>query len=272
MSLFFDKFTRRVDVSATLVAASAVRVGVGRSGLDTTATDLPILRTAGGRPVIPGSSLKGVLRSGVEAVLRGFADDDDAAKRLACDPFDRPCLDLKDSKEGKPVDRAQARREAIERDACLACRTFGSAGLASHVTFFDALVEPDSAVVELRDGVAIDRDLGRVSGSKKYDFEVLAAGARFPLRLRLDGTEAWQDGLVVLALELLHEGHLRVGGATSRGLGRLEVEGREVHTLDLAAVMAGSGAKRSEWEVFAKEGRDALLAKIDVVRTQKGAA
>ena len=43
-------------VTGTLVAQTALRIGAGRSS-EVTGTDLPVLRDARGRPLIPGASI-----------------------------------------------------------------------------------------------------------------------------------------------------------------------------------------------------------------------
>src|SRR5690606_22340524 len=78
-----DRFERRTVLHLRLEATTAFRIGVGRSH-DATTTDLPVLRDAAGVPVIPGSSLKGVVRSQIEALMR-------ARNIEACDPFVAPC-------------------------------------------------------------------------------------------------------------------------------------------------------------------------------------
>jgi CRISPR-associated RAMP protein (TIGR02581 family) len=93
-------FTSRLHLRGHLVFDSALRVGAAR----TTAVDQPdspVLRDAAGRPYVPGSSLKGALRSYTESLLRtlqihpGIED-----RNLACmsvgKPMQRPKNDAED--------------------------------------------------------------------------------------------------------------------------------------------------------------------------------
>ncbi len=77
-------FVSRLQLKGTLTFESAVRIGASRStAVDE--PDLPVLRTADGRPYIPGSSLKGALRSHIESVLRTLqANPQVVDHNLAC--------------------------------------------------------------------------------------------------------------------------------------------------------------------------------------------
>ena len=252
--MYFDKFTRRVDITATLRCLTALRIGAGKSTTDITSSDLPILRGADGQPLIPGSSLKGVLRSAVESILRSIPENPDEVKRWACDPFaedQRRCVPTKDPSDTDKRERMRKQRERM-KDLCRACRTFGAPSYASHVLFRDARTR-ERVRVERRDGVAIDRDLGRVSGQRKYDFEVVPEGTTFDFGVSIDSAEGWQEGLVVLSLDILHEGFARVGGATSRGLGRVALEDRRVRVLDQRELVKGKGAMDVAWDAYSKD-------------------
>ncbi|WP_437952603.1 CRISPR-associated RAMP protein Csx7 [Sorangium sp. So ce296] len=263
--MFFDRFTRRVEIDATLACQTALRIGTGKVAGDIAASDLPVLKDGRGEPLVPGASLKGAIRSALEAVLRGIPEDPSASKAWACDPFLDPCVDPRE--EDRSVDqmrlaeRAVWQRERVKA-ACRACQTFGTAGLASHVVFQDARPR-GRARVERRDGVAIDRDLGRVSGGMKYDFEVLAAGAELSFSVAVDSAAPWQEGLLVLGLDLLDQGFIRIGGATSRGLGRVALQGARVRLLDIGRLRAGQGPTELTWDEFRQASLAAWAREID---------
>lgn len=83
-------FVSRLHLAGTLTFDSALRIGASRS-IAVDEPDLPVLRTADGRPYIPGSSLKGALRSHVEAVLRTLqAGSNVAEHNLACLSVGKP--------------------------------------------------------------------------------------------------------------------------------------------------------------------------------------
>ncbi|WP_208029758.1 RAMP superfamily CRISPR-associated protein [Rhabdothermincola sediminis] len=178
----------------------------------------------GEAPFLPGSSIKGVLRSGVEAALRALGEQ-------ACDPFDR---------QGS----CSARR-AEER--CEACLLFGSMLGAGVACFSDALPWRDGASTEdrrralaeleerttIRNGVGIDRRTGSAVRGALFDYEVLV-DPTFHGSVALRNPTRRQVELLALGVRLLDEGMLRVGAGSSRGLGRLRAIPRTVEVLAVA--------------------------------------
>lgn len=78
----FDVFRNRLELTGTLWTVTALRVSQGRS-LEPIGADLPVVKDALGRPLIPGSSFKGVLRSRLESFLRGILGND---RKLVANP------------------------------------------------------------------------------------------------------------------------------------------------------------------------------------------
>ncbi|WP_437635842.1 type III CRISPR-associated RAMP protein Csx7 [Sorangium sp. So ce854] len=220
----FHRLQQRLRLSGQLVTRTALRIGSGGSGqLD--AADLPVLRDAEGYPLLPGGSLKGALRSTVEALVRG-AELPPETGIWTCDP-----LRKRNESEGACGDHREGERAGVDVTRhCAVCRLLGSHVVASHVRFSDALVHvtPDDRVarripIEVRDGVAIDRDLRRQYGKNKYDFEVVSPGVRFDLEVFVENPQPWLMGLLVLGFDQFKEGFTALGGFTSRGLGRVDV-------------------------------------------------
>jgi CRISPR/Cas system CSM-associated protein Csm3 (group 7 of RAMP superfamily) len=77
--------------------------------------------------------------------------------------------------------------------------------------------------VEVRDGVAIDRDTETAADGRKYDFEVVPRETAFDLQLRVDNATAGELGLLFLGLREFTNGDAWVGGNTSRGLGLVRI-------------------------------------------------
>lgn len=65
----FFRFENRTMISATLVMETPISVG-NRTSLLPAGSDLPVIKTPGGIPFIPGSSLKGAIRAYTERLLR----------------------------------------------------------------------------------------------------------------------------------------------------------------------------------------------------------
>jgi CRISPR-associated RAMP protein (TIGR02581 family) len=230
----FDQFTNRLTISGILVARTALRVGTGRSA-EPIGAELPVLRDARDRPLIPGASLKGVFRSYIESLIRAVTDD----RRGACIPTGEDadlCLDRNDvarlKKEAKS-DKELA--HTIWASSCLVCRTFGSSWLASHVWVSDLPVDKDTwfGQFQVRDGVAVDRDTGTVGEGLLYNYEVVPAGTSFRCEIAAEGLEDWQLGMLWLGLQPFLRGEMAVGGFRSRGLGTVKLEELAAHYFDL---------------------------------------
>lgn len=207
----FDVLSSRLRLQGELVTQTALHVGAG-SASDIEVTDLPVLKTAQGYPFIPGSSLKGVVRSTVEGLLRAAKNN----RLRACDP-----LSFETSCGGTSV------RSGPLKEHCAVCRLFGSHLVASHVRFSDARMPRENEIgpppIERRDGVSIDRDLRVAAAKRKYDLEVVSPGTVFSLEIFVVNPEPWLMGLLVTGLDQLREGFTAIGGFTSRGLGRVSI-------------------------------------------------
>ncbi len=230
----FDRLSTRYRITGLVVTETGLRIGAGKS-LDVATSDQPVIRDGLNRLFLPGSSLKGVLRAGLEAVLRGRADD----RLPACDPFVELCTEKiaeKAKKAGKSIEL-----DDVLREICVVCGLFGSPHLAGRVFVADLpLAEEALSRTEVRDGVGIDRDR-RVARQKiKYDLEVVPPGTAFRLEILLENVDdLLQLGLVLKTLELLDTGELRLGGLTSRGLGRVSLADLSLGRTDAGRLLAG---------------------------------
>lgn len=224
----FHSLTRRVRFTGSIEAKTGLRVGAGKSA-DVELSDLPVLRDRHGYPYLPGSSIKGVLRSTIEALLRGLPGPKHPVL-WSCDPLQTEEKDDRRKACGahEPEGRADAILEIPE--SCAPCRLFGSRVLSSHVRISDALQDrsdDEAPPVQRRDGVAIDRDLLVVHGKQKYDYDVVSVGTKFSLEIFVENPEDWELGLLTLGLQQLSDGFSPLGGFGSRGLGRVDLHLRE---------------------------------------------
>lgn len=229
----FHVLTRRVRLTGTITTVTGLRVGAGKGG---DAMDLPILRDVDGLPFLPGASIKGVVRSTTEALIRGIGGPSDSTL-WSCDPFSEKSCGFHKSGE----------RENIRTDThCTVCRLFGSHVVASHVRISDAMaVERGGAIpIELRDGVSIDRDLGTVHKGQKYDFQVVSPGTTFGLEVFADNVSDWQLGLLMTGFEQIAGGFSGLGGFTSRGLGRVDLKWSEVVDFAPRDLLGGIEARK----------------------------
>lgn len=262
----FHALKERLRFVGEIVLVTGLRIGSGGAEA-TDAVDLPVLKDADGYPLLPGASLKGVLRSTLEGLVRAVADPpgegDPPPSLWSCDPLEKGC----------GHHREGTRDELDLTRHCSLCRLFGSQVVASHVRISDAMVPGDErrgyVPVERRDGVAIDRDLRIVHGKQKYDFEVVSPGTRFDLEVFVENPEDWMLGLLMLGFDQIDEGFTAVGGFTSRGLGRVRVRWTGATAVTAEGLLAGQPPEDlfGTLEDRRRAWREALAAKA----AEKGA-
>jgi CRISPR-associated RAMP protein (TIGR02581 family) len=249
-ALLLDTFQGRLRLEGVLTTRTALHIGAGGSG-DPLGTDSPVVRTAAGRPYVPGSSLKGVLRSAAEALLRGGSLQEEPAgeKIWACDPIagkDRVCVSHDRAKAIREEVAEEARRQEEEPDyrkaaekiwdeSCTVCRLFGSLALAGRVRFADLPLRGEAPLFELRNGVGIDRDKELAADGVLYDFEAVPPETEFELRVTVDNPTDPEVGLLLYLFHELDEGNLTLGGKASRGLGRVRIAWEKIEEITLQA-------------------------------------
>jgi CRISPR/Cas system CSM-associated protein Csm3 (group 7 of RAMP superfamily) len=205
-------------------------------------------------PYIPGSSLKGVLRSTAERILRSIHPDRNSAwVPLADNPFVQkergkrlPELrsEIADSVlqewleerpkawfEARPRYAAVMNRDRTALDAAGAPRRiytllspasqlFGCTMHAGLVSLDDA--HAPKAARQRRSHVAVDRFSGGV-GAGPFIEDLAAAGAALVTELRVVNFALWQIALLGLTLQELNRGYQALGGGTRKGQGRVRV-------------------------------------------------
>lgn len=236
---------RRLLVTARLVFDTGWRIGTGKEG--TTASDLGVLLDPFGRPVLPGSSLKGRLRATCESLAHAlslsacFLNVEASGVRCASDVkfFSHgqddvdPRRTVKEAHKVAVRDGPEMQMQWIDQNTCDVCKLFGSQVRAARIRCSDGLLHnEDAAVVQVRDGVVLDRDSHTAVNGLKYDYEVLPAGTNFTVRFDFDNPTDADEALFGAALFEWAEGS-SLGGFTSRGLGRFHLDALEVLGADL---------------------------------------
>ena len=224
----FFQFENRWVITASLQMETALSVG-SRASLLPAGSDLPVIKTPEGIPFIPGSSLKGVVRTYIERILRTMdvLNKQHRGERIwACDPLDKGKCCITAEQKNMLLEKAgnddERFTQLIWQNSCTVCRLFGSQWLASRLSFQDAMLKNSDCLLrltEVRDAVGIDRDLGSAKPGLKYDFETVPQGAEFGIHVVAENADEWEVGLLVLALETMEKGELPIGGKTTRGLG-----------------------------------------------------
>lgn len=227
---------KRYVFKGNLVLNTAMHLGGSR--FSPVSTDAPIVRTPDGDPFIPGSSLKGVFRSTVEKIGGTLP----SVKTCLLDPTNNyDCIgpqgeaqhafNKERNKYGWNKDEYYSQ---LNQKLCDTCKLFGSPFIASKINFNDLyLVERDAAFTQVRDGVGIDRDSERAVDGVKFDYEVIASGAKFGMEIMLDNPTEMDLALISIGLIELQNGFMRLGGKTSSGLGSCKLEELNIYFLDM---------------------------------------
>ncbi|MDM7460419.1 MAG: CRISPR-associated RAMP protein Csx7 [bacterium] len=220
-------FENRLRITGALVAKTGVRVGMSAETAMPTATDLPVIRDAYGKPFIPGSSLRGAVRAYVERIVRTFEPNPGNGKG-ASNPVDPKEWAITPDKR-RELAAGDDYEAQVYQLSCRVERVFGSPWLASRVRFTDLPMLTD-AEPELRDAVAIDRE--KESVKNKYDFEALPAGVRFQLEIVAENLDNEELGLLLLGMRALERGEILIGGFKGRGLGHVVLEEARYEWID----------------------------------------
>lgn len=185
-----------------------------------TGFDHAFTRCAAGRPVLPGSALRGALRSRGEQILRTLG-----GAAAACD-LNRRAAACHEAVEKENQGRRQRGGKPLDFDEeagrhCTACRIFGSGRLASPVRVTDFL--PAGAAGEMTLGqefVAVDRFTGGAAGGAKFNAEA-SAGVTLEGEIHLEigpgRLERWGLGLLALVLRDLLLGDVPLGFGPAKG-------------------------------------------------------
>ncbi len=224
-------FERLQDITVLKVrytTLSALAISAGDQPAEI--MESPVIKL-GGKPVIPGSSLKGALRSTLEAMLAELGHE-------VCIPFAAIPRRYRRREEQQKYTKKLGRRTPCDdtEHPCPVCSIFGTvggrAGLSGKALFLDATtVEGDYELIE-RSHVAITRDTKSQSEGSLMSLQAVDVGATFRGEIRVVNPELWEVGAILRALEGVE--FLGIGAKKTAGYGDLEigVEGIEVVRFD----------------------------------------
>lgn len=207
-----------IDLTIQPEGAMLIKTGLAQmSGVDMAWVKVP--RNGDWEVYLPGSSLKGTIRSHAERIARTLSG------AASCDPLGgkrdklRSCgsaLDLmnRDKKD------TELTTPLVYQHSCPICRMFGNTWIMGRLATEDAYVSGEAPQPQHRDGVGIDRFTGGASRGAKFELEVITGGA-FKTALHLQNFELWQLGLLGFVLQDMRDGLVRMGSGKSRGLGKV---------------------------------------------------
>ncbi len=259
------KLIGKLILEGDLVCETGLHIGAGKGSLEIGGADNPVIKDAFGRPYVPGSSLRGKLRSLLEQ-SNGLAVPSE--------------LVYLSKRKGQEV-----RIHQSDRADDLICLLFGrnpgrmervsgdtlesSNASPARLTVSDAPLDPQSITPQMREN--LDDELTEVKSENAIDritsqanprtLERVPAGARFHVRMVLDVFCPEDRGLMarlVEGLRLLEDDAL--GGGGSRGSGRvrfanfrLRWRGRGFYAAGAAETELAAGVDLAALQALANE-------------------
>lgn len=224
---------RLVELSLVLEAVEPVRVGAGRGALNSL-VDLPVLRERVCRngvcetlPVIPGSSLKGVLRT-VSAVLasRCGMDAHTGLARYGDDCVSSLCGGAKKFDQLRSKAYSAGNLDAVKsvvKGFCPTCLLYGAPSYSGKVYVGEFRPVPGTVSVGVKTGVGINRRTGASVERALYTVEYVEPGSRFEGSIIVRNAPNWLLSLLAASILAIHEGYAKIGGFKSRGMGRVKI-------------------------------------------------
>jgi CRISPR-associated protein Csm3 len=259
------KLIGKLVLEADLLCETGLHIGAGKGSLEIGGADNPVIKDAFGRPYVPGSSLRGKLRSLLEQ-SNGLAVPAELVylskrkgQEVRIHQSDRPddfvCVlfgrnpGRMERVSGEPLDPVNAS--------------------PARLTVYDAPLDPESITPQMREN--LDDELTEVKSENAIDritsqanprtLERVPAGARFRIRMVLDVMCAEDRGLLARLIEglrLLEDDAL--GGGGSRGSGRvtfanfrLRWRGRGFYTSGAAETELAAGVDLAGLQALAAE-------------------
>jgi CRISPR-associated protein Csm3 len=220
------KLIGKLILAGDLHCETGLHIGAGKGSLEIGGADNPVVKDAFGLPYVPGSSLRGRLRSLLETAmgLTSPADLVYLSKRRGQEvrihqsnrPDDEVCL---------LFGRSPGRVERVEGDP-----VESKHATPARLAVYDAPLDPESITAQMREN--LDDEITEVKSENAIDritsqanprtLERVPAGARFRVRMVLDILCEEDKALASRLLEglrLLEDDAL--GGGGSRGSGRV---------------------------------------------------
>lgn len=241
----------RLELEITPVGPLLVKAG-GFSP-DPSLPDMQFVRTfhpqRGEVIYIPGSSLKGAIRSFVEKALRTIGrpptlGEETSSWRWACSTFQNRDKNAPEDQincpqrlKKKKDDEEGPESWEIYRASCGACRLFGHTRLKGRVAFSD-FMPVGEVKTETRYGVAISR-LSHAVAQGPFEMEVAVEGT-FGGLIMLENYELWQIGLLAMALSAMNHGFLKIGFGKNRGFGEVRVTVKKALVEEIASGEEGT--------------------------------
>jgi len=227
--LSHDIFINRYVFHGKLKTVSPFHLGSGEPSR-TGEIDNVVIKYNDGTCYIPGSSLKGYLRSTSEKIATQIAKFKDKIQHVSKNKSAIAC-DLNKIQEDSNVDYSS--EELLEK-ICPICKLYGAMGYSSRIFIPDAPIIPSDQDLGRRVHIKINRDTDSVEEGALFDIQYVQKGECFSFEAWLENVENDDLLLFRLGLFFLLKNEAFFGGNKSRGYGKmgLELEKITKYTLD----------------------------------------
>ncbi len=185
-----------------------------------------------GKFVLPGSSLRGILRAHAEKIARTLATLNCAKRNEflmrcpACNPHAGKEAPLSSCnsllREYHKKNQIPPDKDVKEEQLCLACQLFGSSYKGSRLYISDGhhTNEPE---LKIMDFLAIDRFTGGGKEGAKFNALILWKPA-FKVSMLLENPKEWELGWLMLVFRDMLDGLLPVGFGQNKWFGNVELK------------------------------------------------
>lgn len=242
-----DPFVNRYRFEGELIAQTPIHIGTGevrqeerrdakKDSVEPETQEIALIaHDIQGRPYLPGSTLRGVVRHYLLQVFRGFANG------LAADPdFEK--------EELRGLDQNQQISYMNEK-ASLLEQLFGTSFCESKVEFWDAPAINTVQAVNYNEkgwdqkrqcyvvrSVAINPETGTAEAHKLYAFEVAPPGLRYNVNLVGQNLTEEELGFLIFGLNGFNSDifPLTIGAMAGRGFGRMKFQLTKVYRMQSA--------------------------------------
>lgn len=225
----FDVFSNRWEITGKITLVTPLRIGGGQNAGAYSLSQSPVLlsydaETQTAQPYVPGSSLKGVLRSTMERIIRTLNEKKSciavgerrAVHNVLCGKSDcLPCSIFGSQKSGASI-------RVLDAHLCDDVRFGDVLDERPHcATLYDSRSDPYEMQMERRGNFKVPKTILRME-------EVVAANTSFDLNINIDNVNDRDIGLLMLVLEEFNYKRCHLGGGVSRGHGFVDIEDLKV--------------------------------------------
>jgi len=230
------KLLGKIFIKGTIEVKTGLRIAGSTTGLKIGGVDQPVIADPNGKPYIPGSSLKGKMRSLIEK-KEGVTLNKKAKRKV--------------KENGKEIEEPFA-HECENEDAyknCPVCKIWGILGTEkikgiptlTRLIVRDAYLDEESITPEMKKNLeleyteikmetAIDRYKGTALHGSLRTIDRVPAGAKFDIEMIYNVFEESDKEILIKvfeAMKLLEDDYL--GGMGSRGYGKIEFKNIKIY-------------------------------------------